>query len=538
MGTPLLLKTGTFVAPGDPDAAAFITATGISGASATAIEDLVLDLKAANLWNKGKAFYPIIGGTATSCKFNLKNPADTDAAYRLNFVGGWTFSATEATPNGTNAYADTFVNPSLNLTLNNTHMSIYLNSCTNSAFCDIGAYVTTTSSMAIYSKWSDFNTYLDMYDNSTTRLSGSAYCPIGLLTTSRTSSSLFRAYINTTLWMGSSATSTGTRPNTKIYISALNNNGVTQNFSTRPFRFASIGDGLTANDAQLLSQIVEKYQAALGRSVTSAKSFYYDRTLNNETNAFLYAAQITDATIQTAVNTTVNDLKTNNLYSKLITWYPMVGGTAGKHGVNLVLPGVYNAAFFGGWIHNNLGAKPNGTNAYATTSMTPSAVFNQLSNHMSYYNVTNTAGGGAYPSGKTEIADASTNTTMALGVGGGANMSAGGSAGGFINAAADLGAGADPRGNVLVTRTSGSMLKAYKNGVLLATNTTPLGIGLPFTFDLNLGCYYFSDGTQNRGNYSDRQCATATFGSGLTDSEAATFHTIIQNFNTMLGRQV
>ena len=527
-----------FLVSMDPDAAAFISATGISGTNATAIENLVLDLKAANLWNKGKAFYPIIGGTATSCKFNLKNPADTDAAYRLNFVGGWTFSATEAIPNGTNAYADTFVNPSLNLTLNNTHMSIYLNSCTNSAFCDMGAYVTNTSEVGIYGKWSDFNTILDQYDNSTTRLSSSAYCPIGLLISTRTSSNSHRSFINTTVWGNNVANSTGTRPNAKIYISALNNNGTASTFSTRPFRFASIGDGLTPTEAQVFSQIVEKYQVALGRSVTSAKSFYYDRTISNETNAFLYATQITDSTIKTAINTTINDLKTNNLYSKLTTWYPMVGGTASNHGVNLILPGTYTATFYGGWTHNNSGAKPNGTNAYATTGMTPSVVFNQISNHMSYYNVTNSPGGSAYPNGKTEIGDSSTNTQMALSVGNDVNVGVGGSIGGFINAAANLGAGADPRGNVILTRTSSSMLKAYRNGSLLATNTTTLGIGLPFTFDLNLGCFYFSDGTQQRTNYSDRQCASATFGSGLSDSEAATLYTIIQNFNTMLGRSV
>jgi len=36
----------------DADAQAFITASGISGTNATAVNQLVIDLKAANIWNK------------------------------------------------------------------------------------------------------------------------------------------------------------------------------------------------------------------------------------------------------------------------------------------------------------------------------------------------------------------------------------------------------------------------------------------------------------------------------------------------------
>lgn len=103
----------------DADAQAFITATGISGTNASAINTLVLDLKAANIWTKMKAIYPIIGGTATAHKFNLKNPLDTDAAFRLSFVGGWTHSSNGALPNGTNAFADTFLQPNSFYSTNN-----------------------------------------------------------------------------------------------------------------------------------------------------------------------------------------------------------------------------------------------------------------------------------------------------------------------------------------------------------------------------------------------------------------------------------
>ena len=53
-----------------------------------------------------KALYPFVGGTATSHKFNLKDPRDLDAAFRLQFNGGWTHNSNGVTPNGTNGYAD------------------------------------------------------------------------------------------------------------------------------------------------------------------------------------------------------------------------------------------------------------------------------------------------------------------------------------------------------------------------------------------------------------------------------------------------
>ena len=86
----------------DVDAQAFITATGITDATQiTAVNNLVLGLKGNNIWTKMKAIYPMVGGTATTHKFNLKNPLDTDAAFRLVFSGGWTHSANGALPNGT-----------------------------------------------------------------------------------------------------------------------------------------------------------------------------------------------------------------------------------------------------------------------------------------------------------------------------------------------------------------------------------------------------------------------------------------------------
>jgi hypothetical protein len=68
---------------------------------------LVSDLKRFGLWTKIKAFYPFVGGNATSHKFNLKDPRDSNDAYRLTFSGGWTHSSMGIKGNNSNTVANT-----------------------------------------------------------------------------------------------------------------------------------------------------------------------------------------------------------------------------------------------------------------------------------------------------------------------------------------------------------------------------------------------------------------------------------------------
>ena len=97
----------------DADAQAFITAAAITDVTQqNAINTLVVDLKGYSIWTKMKALYPFVGGTATTHKFNLKNPLDTNAAFRASFVGGITHSSTGVKGNGINAYFDTWIIPS------------------------------------------------------------------------------------------------------------------------------------------------------------------------------------------------------------------------------------------------------------------------------------------------------------------------------------------------------------------------------------------------------------------------------------------
>jgi hypothetical protein len=132
---PFIINPYVFENNFDPDAQAFITASGItSSIEQNTLNTFVIGLKGAGLWSLIYFMHVYLGSTASTHKYNLVNPLDTDAAFRLQFNGGWTHSSTGATPNGVNAWADTFFDPSVNL---NT-----------SDLCSFGYYSRTDSAVA------------------------------------------------------------------------------------------------------------------------------------------------------------------------------------------------------------------------------------------------------------------------------------------------------------------------------------------------------------------------------------------------------
>ena len=252
----------------DPDAQAFITATGISGTNATATNQLVLDLKAANIWTKMKAVYPMVGGTATTCKFNLKDPRDLDAAYRLAFSGGGTHSANGYLPNLVNSYANTFLVPSSDLSLNSSHLSFYSRTNSTGSYCDIGSGNNSTSIgyIQLLSKWIDNKFYAEINDNDFS--DNTVADSLGLFIGSRTSSTNVKTFKNNSAITNKTTALSTFRPSVSITICARNlqNGGVTT-YSNRQCAFASIGDGLTDAEALALYNAVQTFNTTLARQV-------------------------------------------------------------------------------------------------------------------------------------------------------------------------------------------------------------------------------------------------------------------------------
>ena len=254
----------------DADAQAFITAAAITDATQqSAIDTLVKGLKTDGIWTKMKAIYPFVGGTASTHKWNLKDPRDLDAAFRLVFNGGWTHSSTGATPNGTNGYADTFLAPSSVLSLNNTHLSIYSRTNNSNDIVDIGSEQLLGNRMVLHIKWSDTNGYYDMYNQSTNRITYTmgSNASTGLFVNNRTSNVLHNIWRNGTKLATSTNVSIGSLPPAKIFLSALGSTGPTLYYSNRNLAFSTIGDGLLDAEASNLYSRVQQFQVSLSRNV-------------------------------------------------------------------------------------------------------------------------------------------------------------------------------------------------------------------------------------------------------------------------------
>jgi hypothetical protein len=252
----------------DTDALSFITAAAITdNTQKTAVNTLVTDLKTANIWTKMKAIYPFVGGSASSHKWNLKDPRDSDAAYRLVFNGGWTHSSTGALPNGTTGYADTYLTPSTSLSQDSTHFSYYSRTNTASTGVDFGAFAAGQPLLYGLIKYTDGNSYFRINRASGTPENQKA------MTAANVFFMLNRVsgYTGEILFVNNTKTSFGSAStglsNLKLSLGALNNSGIYLSFSNKEAAFVSIGDGLTDVEAANFYTSVQLYQTTLSRNV-------------------------------------------------------------------------------------------------------------------------------------------------------------------------------------------------------------------------------------------------------------------------------
>ena len=249
----------------DPNAQAFLNAAGITDATiTTAIDTLVIQLKAIGVWTKLKAIYPFVGGTATTHKFNLKNPADTNAAFRLLFSGGWTHSANGIQGNGANTFANTFYVPNTECDSENNSIAVYeRTNLAAQSFLIGAANAGDTNPFALIS-W--YSTGLSYYANGNFLFSVLANNSRGFWQgfTDATNERFYRnsGQIAT---QSLSVKALTTQP---LYIGALNTNGIANFIGARQFAFASMGGTkLTTTEAANYYTAVQAFQTTLNRQV-------------------------------------------------------------------------------------------------------------------------------------------------------------------------------------------------------------------------------------------------------------------------------
>jgi len=240
-----------------------------------------------------------------------------------------------------------------------------------------------------------------------------------------------------------------------------------------------------------------------------------------DAQAFITAASITDPTQQSAINTLVTDLKGYSIWTKFKAIYPIVGGVASSHAVNLKTPGTYNLTFATGWTHSANGMTP--LNTLANTSLIPNSVLSANSEHCSVYLRTNSSSGVQCDIG---TANSTTQSNIFPNISGTFYPRVQASNAGVavnLNTAAFF----------IANRVASNEVQGWRNATkyTISNNSTGLSTFAYWLADLNLN-------GASANVTSTRQQAFATIGDGLTDAEAANFYTAVQAFQTTLSRQV
>lgn len=260
----MILSTHGFIASSigqfDADAAAFfarVTTAGgsLSATEQTAINTLVVQMKADGIWSKMKAVYPMVGASAAACAQNLKSSSFTGT-----FSSGWTFASTGIKP--TNAYMDTNLLISGNLSQNSTHLSYYTRTDSNGTEVEMGAFSSGNGSLM---EIRTSNTTYYRINSGGTYISHSDSISKGFYIANRTASNIINGWKNGSKLASGSVTSTALISK-NVYLGALND-GTALYYTTKECAFASIGDGLTDAEASDFYTAVQAFQTTLSRQV-------------------------------------------------------------------------------------------------------------------------------------------------------------------------------------------------------------------------------------------------------------------------------
>jgi hypothetical protein len=242
--------------------AAFATATGITDTTIlNALNTFDTGLISNGLATKMKALYPFVGGTANTHKYNFMDARDVDAAFRLQFNGGWVHSSTGALPNGTNGYADTYFKPS-NSTYTNFGWGFYLTTNSVGVYNEFGFWA---PGQVVYGYPNlDGSFYIKYGGND---LDGSGGNTIGFHSYNQSSNQMKRFKNGILTHTFPNVPSNLSLANVSYFIAARNNSGTGGQFSNRSRTFQYISDGLSDSEASTFYTLVQALQTSLSRAV-------------------------------------------------------------------------------------------------------------------------------------------------------------------------------------------------------------------------------------------------------------------------------
>ena len=233
----------------------------------TAINNLVIGLKSDSLWTKMLAIYPFVGGTATSCKYNLKNTA----TFELLFVGTWlpaSFTSFGIQPNGTDTYANTNFTPSTSwLTLGNSSISAYSRTNNSNAGTLWGTRSALNGNTSLYPILRNAAITNVLHNSNSTQAPSPlpTTSAINLMTSRIDTANLIIALNGVASSYVKAEVILSAFP---IFLSAKNSSNAVEalSYSNRQLAFAHIGTGLTTVQCTLLYTRIQAFQTTLGRA--------------------------------------------------------------------------------------------------------------------------------------------------------------------------------------------------------------------------------------------------------------------------------
>jgi hypothetical protein len=233
-------------------------------------------------------------------------------------------------------------------------------------------------------------------------------------------------------------------------------------------------------------------------------------------------------TEKTATNTLVVSMKADGVWTSMKAIYPMVGASAAACAQNLKSSS-FTGTFSSGWTFASTGVTPNGTSAFMNTGLVPNTNLTNNNVHLSYYSRTqNAESSSELGSSNTGYTNQYTLDLYYLGVSQKVFVASN------YPVYSATSTNTDTLGFGIGSRTSTTSAKLYMDGVLLGTNVNNNPNGLS-TSSIYLGGHNNAGATVE---YSSKQCAFASIGDGLTDTQALNFDTAVQAFQTTLSRQV
>jgi hypothetical protein len=515
----------------DVDAYNFLVATNLINDSTyvTSINQLVSELKYYNIWNKLAYAYPYIGSTSTTQKFNLKDPRDLNAAYRISFAGGWVHTVSGATPNGVNGYGNTYFSPNA---FASTNASFGVMGYT-AGFRDNDIPMGTRGDGSNRSQFFLGDTCCPEGDFVSLNMAGENSAPtltydrIGFFTMSRNNTSNIDYYKNKSrVTVGGGATSP---TSLSYYVGARQTTPGRGDFffSNMQQIFAFAGQYINSTEMNNFYEILIRFQRNINRGPVLVS--------DSDAQNFINEGFIVDTTQGNAINTLVESLKSNNLWTELDVIYPMVGGTGTAATLNLKNPSSLTTSFrlrtpfqYARYSITNEGIKGDGANNLTFTEWIPNTNFSSTggTGTLGIYSTTRVSGNLIDYGAQNTVSD-SVKLLM--------RDSSGNTVASFATGVDNSVAVDDSRGLYTLTRTGtgATDMRLYINSDLVLSGTSAY-TGSFSTSNLSLGnmnaAGVFS-------GYSSRNYAFGFLSSkGLNSTQVTNLYNIIAQFQSTLIR--